>query len=131
MLVPLQQVVGSGYNAGLTATTFAVAQPDQMVGAGFTSPSGIPIGGLKLGNDLAYRMVATAQNNRYRNGPPALGATSETGYVAKDRSVPYMTEAEQAARGYFAKVKAGWENPDCRPLFFVGLAAAWLLFRKG
>ena len=104
MLVPLQQVVGSGYNAGLTATTFAIAQPDQFVGAGYTSPSGRPIGGLKIGFDTVYNMVATDQGNRYRIGRAALAAASEpppggTGYVPKDRRASYLTEAEQASRG--------------------------------
>jgi hypothetical protein len=129
MLVPLTQVIGTGYNAGLTATTLAF-QPDAYAGGGFTSPSGRPVGGLKLGKDVAYRMVATAQNNRYRNGPPALGAASEIDPVMKDRSVPYMTEADQAARGYFAQVQAGWANKDCRPLLYAALAAAFLLFRR-
>jgi len=97
MLVPLTQVIGTGYNAGLTATTLAF-QPDAYAGGGFTSPSGRPVGGLKLGKDVAYRMVATAQNNRYRNGPPALGCASEINPVMKDRSVPYFTEREQQSR---------------------------------
>jgi hypothetical protein len=80
MLVPVTHLVGAGYNAGLTATTYAL-QPDAYAGAGFTSPSGRPIGGLKLGQDEAYRMVATAQRARYSQGPPALMAASESGYV--------------------------------------------------
>jgi len=129
MLVPLQQVVGTGYNAGLTATTLAF-QPDAYAGAGFTSPSGRPIGGMKLGKDVAYRMVATAQAARYSNGPPALGAASEINPVMKDRSVPYYTEAEEAARGAFQGVKAGWANKDCRALAIAALVVGYFLFGR-
>jgi hypothetical protein len=129
MLVPITESVGTGYNAGLTATAFA-QQPDAYAGAGFTSPSGLPIGGLKLGADEAYRMVALAQSRRYSRGPAALGAASEEGYVPKDRAAPYLTEAEQAARSAGARLKSAWANPDCRfSLVALGVAAILLLRR--
>ena len=91
MLVPIENVVGTGYNAGLTATTFV--QPDSYAGAGYTSPSGQRIGGQKLGVDMAARMLA--HQGRYQRGPVAGANVGELGYVAKDRGVPYLTERDR------------------------------------
>lgn len=129
MLVPLQQVVGTGYNAGLTATAFTV-QPDYYVGAGYTSPSGRPIGGLKVGRDVIAAQALANNRARYTQGPLALGAASEAGYVAKDQTAQYLTEAEQMARSAVAQVKTGWDDPKCRPTVIAALVLGYLLFAR-
>jgi len=129
MLIPSESTVGSGYNVGLTATALC-QQPDAWAGGGYTSPSGRPVSGLKIGFDEAWDRTAADQRSRYLAGPPALGALSESGHFPKDTSAAYVTEAEAAARGFYADVRRGWDNRECRALALAALVAGWFILGR-
>lgn len=129
MLVPIENLVGSGYNAGLTATAF-MYQPDGHAGAGYTTPSGVTVGGQKLGVDAIRRAVEGNQGQRYMSGPPAVRAISESGYVAKDRAAPYMTEGEVRLSGLGdLPANEGFFSKGVLTIFAV--AAAGMLLSRG